>query len=117
MIPVQEAGKGQLFPAVLGKGADAADKFAVAPEAAADVLQDRVGSLLFQLNVAALGCAGKAALDFFLDAVVVIAQQRGKLLLEIVTPVGSADEVQHRQAILAFAEAQAAAQLLQENGQ
>lgn len=98
MIPVQEASKGQLFPAVLGKRADAADQLAMAPEAAADVLQHRVGSLLFQLNVAALGRTGEAAFNFFLDTVVVVAQQRGKLLLEIVTPVGSADEVQHRQA-------------------
>ena len=103
MIPVQEAGKGQLFPAVLGKGADAADKFAVAPEAAADILQHRVGSFLFQLDIAALGSSGEAAFDFFFDAVMVIAQQRGKLFLKIIPPVGSADEVQYSQAILAFA--------------
>ena len=107
----------QRQPGILGKGANPVEKPGADAKGRAEIVQNNLGGLFLQLDVAALGHGKKTVLYFIGQIVVGTGQKGGKLFLEIVFAVGLPDEVQNRQAFLLLAKAQTTAQLLQKDGQ
>ena len=75
------------------------------------------GGFLFELDIAALWSGDESVLNLARDAVVGVGEKRGKFVFEVVSLVGLADKVEHGETLLVFGEAQAAAELLQEDRQ
>lgn len=75
------------------------------------------GGFLFELDIAALWSGDESVLNLARDAVVGVGEKRGKFVFEVVSLIGLADKVEHGETLLVFGEAQAAAELLQEDRQ
>ena len=97
---VEKIGERQRLPAVLGEAGDAGNQPRRVAVGGADVLENDLRRLLFQLDVTTLWRGSKAGLDFAADAVRRVAQQRSKLVLKIVSLVGLTDEIQYGQAYI-----------------
>ena len=89
----------------------------IAPQPGFDIVQDSFLGNLFHLDGAAFGNMGKSVFDFFFDGSGASAEQRLEPGCKIILFIGLGHKVQDGQAVLPFAKAQPAAELLQENGQ
>ena len=83
----------------------------------ADVAKDDLRCLLFQLDVTALGDIHKTMLQFIFHVAMIAGKQRSELFFEVILAVGSADEIQHSQAIFAIGKAQTTTELLEKDRQ
>ena len=117
MVIVQEICQGQLQTAVLRKTGYPRHKPGSIAVGSANVVQNILGGLLFQLYITPFRCRNESVFNFSGHAASGVGQQGGELVLEIVLLIGLADEVQHRQALLILRKPQATAQLLEEDGQ
>ena len=117
MVIVQKVCQRQLQTAVLRKAGRSGHQPGGIAVRGANVVQNVLGSLPLQLDIAALGGGDKSIFDFLGYAASGVGQQGGKLILEVIPLVGLADKVQHGQAFLVLLQPQATAQLLEEDGQ
>ena len=113
---VQEVCQRQRQTAVLRKAGHPRHQAGGIAVGGANVVQNVLGSLLLQLDIAALGGGDKAVHDLPGHTAGGVGEQCGKLILEVIPLVGLADEVQHGQAFLALRQPQATSQLLEEDG-
>lgn len=86
------------------------------PKAAGDVFEYPFLCLLFELDGAAFRYVRKSFLDFFLDDDMMLAEERCEAAGKVVLAAGLCDEVEDGEAVFPFREAQAAAELLEEDG-
>ena len=117
MVVIQEIFERQLQPPVLRECCHTGHQACRIAIGSPDILQNVLGSFLFQLNITALGSGDKSIPDFPGDAPGGIAEQCCKLILKVIFFVGLADKIQHSQALLVFCQTETAAQLLQEHSQ
>ena len=86
------------------------------PKAAGDVFEYPFLCLLFELNGAAFRYVRKSFLDLFLDDDVMLAEERCEAAGEVVLAACLCDEVEDGEAVFPFQKAQAAPELLEEDG-
>ena len=112
MIVVDEILQGKGKAAVLCEAFDTRNQTGTVTEGAANIRQNDFGSLLFQLDIAALRQCYKALFHLVLHAVIAVREQCSKLFFKIVFLVCLTDEIQNGQAFFSFRETQTAAELL-----
>lgn len=86
------------------------------PKAAGDVFEYPFLCLLFELNGAAFRYVRKSFLDLFLDDDVMLAEERCEAAGEVILAACLCDEVEDGEAVFPFRKAQAAPELLEEDG-
>ena len=107
VVIVQKICQGQLQARILCKAGHPGYQSSGIAVGSSDVVQNVLGSLLLQLDIAALGCGDKSVLDLPCDAAGGIGQQGGKLILKVITLISLADKVQYGQALLILGQPQA----------
>ena len=118
LVIADEIAEGQFLAGFAGKGLQPVRHLDIqALEVCADVVQHVLPGLAVQLNGAPRRQVGKIERHLPVDGKPVSGQQCLELAVEPVAAVHLTDKIQHREAVLARGMAQAAAQLLEEDGQ
>ena len=113
-----EIAEGQFLAGLAGEGLKPVwDLYSQASEVLPDVLQHVLPGEAVELNGATGREVGEIQLHFLVDGEAVPGEERFQFGVDPVAAVGLADEVEHGETILARCMAQAAPELLQEDGQ
>ncbi len=117
MIIIQKITKCQFHAAIFCEGCRTCYKSCGIAVGSSDIFSDILGSLLFQLNIAALRNGYKAILNFTSDTPCGVGKQCCEFILKIIFLVCLADEIQNGQAFLILCQTQTTSKLLQKDGQ